>query len=67
MCISSCSEAPSVPKSECKKVVAHAKSILKDKAPSKSKMLKQCEKASDTARGCVMSSKKAMQILQCDF
>jgi len=63
----SCSKATPIPKSECQTVVSHVKSILKDKAPSKSKMLKQCEAATDEARGCVMAADKPMKILQCDF
>ena len=63
----SCSKATPVPKSECKAVINHVKSILKDKAPSRADMLKQCNVASDEARGCVMAANKPMKILQCDF
>ncbi|KGJ96172.1 hypothetical protein [Colwellia psychrerythraea] len=63
----SCSKAVPVPKSECDTVISHVKSILKDKAPSKSKMLKQCNAATDEARGCIMAADKPMKILQCDF
>jgi len=63
----SCSKATPVPKSECKAVITHVKSILKDKAPSRADMLKQCNVASDETRGCVMAANKPMKILQCDF
>jgi len=63
----SCSKASPVPKSECDAVVSHVKSVLKDKAPSKSEMIKQCEAATDEARGCIMAADKPMKILQCDF
>ncbi len=63
----SCSKVEPVPKSACDSVVSHVKSILKDKAPSKSKMLKQCKSATDEARGCIMAADKPMKILQCDF
>jgi hypothetical protein len=62
-----CSKAPPVSISECDTVVSHVKSVLKDNAPSKSKMLQQCEAATDEARGCVMAADKPMKILQCDF
>lgn len=63
---SGCQEA-SVPVSECKNVVAHAKSILKEKSPSNSKMMMQCKAATDKARGCVMAADKPMKLLKCDF
>lgn len=63
----SCSKVPPVAVSECKNVVSHVKKVLKDNAPSKSKMLKQCKAATDEARGCVMAADKPMKILQCDF
>ena len=62
-----CSKPDPVAESECNKVVSHVKSILKDRAPSQSEMLKQCKTASDEARGCVMAANKPMKILQCDF
>ncbi len=63
----SCSKPAPVSIKECDKVVSHVKSILKDRAPSNSEMLKQCKAASDDARGCVMAANKPMKILQCDF
>jgi len=63
----SCSKATPVPKSKCDAVVSHVKSILKGNAPSKSKMTKQCQAATDEARGCVMAADKPMKLLQCDF
>jgi len=63
----SCSKATPVPVSECGTVVSHVKKVLKDNAPTKSKMLKQCKAATDEARGCVMAADKPMKILQCDF
>ncbi|MFY8298779.1 hypothetical protein AAEU28_08420 [Pseudoalteromonas sp. SS15] len=65
--LTACSKAESVPESECDKVVAHAKSVLKENAPSKSDMLKQCKATSDEARGCVMAADKPMKLLKCDF
>jgi len=65
--LASCSKAAPVPKSACKSVVSHVKSILKDKAPNQAKMLTQCQEATDEARGCVMAADKPMKILQCDF
>ena len=65
--LSACSKIEPVPESACDKVIAHAKSILKEKAPSASSMLKQCKAASDEARGCVMASDKPMKLLKCDF
>jgi hypothetical protein len=67
LALTACSQAEMVSESECDKVVAHAKSILKENAPSKADMLKQCKAASDEARGCVMASDKPMKLLQCDF
>lgn len=63
----SCSKAVPVPQSECDAVISHVKSILKDKAPGKSALRKQCKAATDEARGCVMAADKPMKILQCDF
>jgi len=63
----SCSKPAPVSINECDKVVSHVKSILKDRAPSNSEMLKQCKAANDEARGCVMAANKPMKILQCDF
>ncbi|GAW95314.1 MULTISPECIES: hypothetical protein [Colwellia] len=63
----SCSKAPPVAVSECSTVVSHVKKVLKDHAPSKTKMLKQCKAATDEARGCIMAADKPMKILQCDF
>ncbi|KAF7773883.1 hypothetical protein PCIT_a0222 [Pseudoalteromonas citrea] len=65
--LSGCSDAAPVPVSECAKVVAHAKKILGDKAPSTADMTKQCKEASDEARGCVLTANKAMKILNCDM
>ena len=62
-----CSKVEPIPVSECKTVVSHVKKTLKDLAPSNSKMLAQCEAASDEARGCVMAANKPMKILKCDF
>ncbi len=62
-----CSKAPPVPASECKQVVAHAKKVLKENAPSSSKMMKQCKAASDDARGCVMAADKPVKMMKCDF
>ncbi len=63
----SCSKATPVPVGECNTVVSHVKSVLKDNAPSKAKMLQQCKAATDEARGCIMAADKPMKILQCDF
>ena len=65
--LSGCSDAAPVPVSECAKVVAHAKKVLGDKAPSTIDMTKQCKEASDEARGCVLAANKAMKILNCDM
>jgi hypothetical protein len=65
--LSGCSDAAPVPVSECAKVVAHAKKVLGDKAPSTADMTKQCKEASDEARGCVLAANKAMKILNCDM
>ena len=62
-----CSQAELVSVSECDKVVAHAQTILKENAPSKAGMLKQCKAATDEARGCVLASDKPMKLLKCDF
>ncbi|NTS78637.1 hypothetical protein HR060_17475 [Catenovulum sp. SM1970] len=62
--LASCSEQP-VPASECDKVVAHIKAVLKDKAPSSSKLSAECKAATDEQRGCVMGADKPMKILQC--
>ena len=63
----SCSKATPVPESECEAVVSHVKKVLKDNAPTQSKMLKQCKAATDDARGCIMAADKPMKILKCDF
>ena len=65
--LSACSDTVPIPVSECAKVVAHAKKILGDKAPSTADMSKQCKEASDEARGCVLAATKSMKILQCDM
>lgn len=62
-----CSDAAPVPVSECAKVVAHARKVLGDKAPSTIDMTKQCKEASDEARGCILTADKAMKILNCDM
>lgn len=62
-----CSKATPVPASECSAVTSHVKKVLKDRAPSQSKMLEQCKAATDDARGCIMAADKPMKILQCDF
>jgi len=67
LALTACSQAEMVSVSECDKVVSHAKSILKENAPSKADMLKQCKAASDEARGCVMAADKPMKLLKCDF
>jgi hypothetical protein len=66
-CLISCSKATPVSVSECDKVVSHVKNVLGERAPSNSKMLKQCKDATDEARGCVLAANKPMKILQCDF
>ncbi len=58
--------ADPVPASSCDKVVAHTMSVLKDKSPSKSKLLAQCKAATDEQRGCIMAADKPMKILQCE-
>ena len=65
--LTGCSKADPVSVSECKSVVAHAKRVLGDKAPSSSEMLKQCKAATDEARGCVLAADKPMKLLDCDF
>ena len=65
--LTACSKVTPIPVSECKNVISHVKKVLGKNAPSHSKMLKQCKKASDEARGCVMAADKPMKILQCDF
>jgi len=65
--LTACSKATPIPVSECENVVSHVKKVLSKNAPSHSKILKQCKKASDEARGCVMAADKPMKILQCDF
>lgn len=57
--------APPVPVSECGAVVKHIKSVLKDKAPSRSEMTKQCKEATDEQRGCALAADKPMKILSC--
>ncbi len=65
--LQACSKVAPVAVSECKAVVVHVQKVLADKAPSKSKMMKQCKAASDEARGCAMAADKPMKLLQCDF
>jgi uncharacterized protein YgiB involved in biofilm formation len=65
--LNACSQAEMVSVKECDTVVAHAKSVLKDNAPSQADMLKQCKAASDEARGCVMAADKPMKLLKCDL
>lgn len=65
--LNACSQAEMVSVNECDKVVAHAKSVLKENAPSQADMLKQCKAASDEARGCVMAADKPMKLLKCDY
>lgn len=67
MLLQGCSKAKPVSVSECKNVVNHVKKVLGKNAPINSKMIKQCKKATDEARGCVMAADKPMKIMQCDF
>jgi len=60
-----CSNYEPVPKSKCKAVVKHAKKILADFAPSNADMLKDCNAASDSERGCIMAASKKGHIAQC--
>lgn len=65
--LAGCGETPKVPKSECKAVVVHVKTVLGKFAPSEQEMLSQCKAATDEARGCVMAAAKPMKLSQCDF
>jgi hypothetical protein len=60
-----CSSYEPVPASECKKVVSHSKKILGSMAPSYKEMMKECEAASDTDRGCAMAAEKPGQLMKC--
>ena len=60
-----CSSYDPVPTSQCKKVVKHAKKVLRKMAPKHSKMTADCKKASDSERGCIMAATKAGAMAQC--
>jgi len=63
--IQSCTNYEPVAVSQCKVVVKHAQKVLGSLSPRRSELMTDCKKASDTERGCVMSSKKSGEILQC--
>ena len=60
-----CNSYEPVAVSECGKVVAHASKVLGNFAPSHSDLMKECKKASDSERGCIMAATKKGQIAQC--
>jgi len=63
--LTGCSSYDPVPVSKCSKVVSHAKKTLGKLAPTYSKMMASCKKASDQERGCIMAATKAGQVAQC--
>ena len=54
-----------VPVSECKTVVAHAKKIMGNDAPSASKLMEDCKAATDEQRGCAMDAKNSLSLAAC--
>ena len=63
--LASCESYEPVAVSECPKVVSHAQKVLGDFAPSRSEMMADCKKASDSERGCVMAATKKGKLAQC--
>ena len=65
--ITACGGAEPLPQSDCDKIVTHVKKVLGKFAPAHGEMVKQCQAASDEARGCAMAAQKPMALSQCDF
>lgn len=65
--ITACGGADPLPQSDCDNIVSHVKQVLGKFAPGNSEMVKQCQAASDEARGCAMAAQKPMALSQCDF
>lgn len=63
--VQACNNYDPVPKSQCTKVVKHAKKILGSFAPKHSQMVKDCKSATDSERGCIMAATKKGQVAQC--
>lgn len=62
-----CESHQPVPVDDCRKVVSHAKKLLGDQADPVSKLVAQCQAASDQDRGCVMVADSAADILRCSM
>jgi len=60
-----CTSYEPVSVKQCGKVVKHATKVLGALAPSRSKLLASCKKASDTQRGCFMAATIAGELSQC--
>lgn len=54
-----------VPSSKCSMVVKHSTDILKKLAKPKEEMIKECRKATDEQRGCVMQAKIVADLAKC--
>jgi len=63
--LSACTNYEPVSVKQCSKVVKHASKVLGSLAPSRTKLLSSCKKASDTQRGCFMAATTAGQLSQC--
>jgi len=61
-----CTSYEPVSVKKCGSVVKHATKVLGSLAPSRSKLLTRCKKASDTQRGCFMAATTAGQLSQCN-
>ncbi len=60
-----CSSYAPVSVSQCVEVVKHTKKMLGRMAPKRKRMMVDCKKATDEARGCIMAATTKIQIAHC--
>ncbi|WP_434355192.1 hypothetical protein NF212_10050 [Parasalinivibrio latis] len=63
--LSACTDHPPVSVDKCGEVVRHAKSVLGGLAPDTATLLRQCQTATDSERGCVMAATTKGALSQC--
>ncbi len=63
--LSACTDHPPVSAEKCGEVVRHAKSVLGGMSPDTATLLRQCQTATDSERGCVMAATTKGGISQC--
>lgn len=63
--LSACDSYEPVAASECAAVIKHSQKVLGDYAPSYADLVRDCQGATDSERGCAMAATKKGQMLQC--